>query len=196
MAPRFFENATPGILEEYNLEIESYNMLIARMEPENNIEVILDGVSSSNSDMPFLVIGKYDTNDFGAYLREKYKNDDRIRFLGGIYNQEHLNVLRYFSNLYFHGHSVGGTNPSLLEAMASNTLIIANNNIFNEAILESNAFYFDTHADVKKHIESTSKKEHLDKVRNAKITIENKFNLNRINQQYLDLFEKAMNQSQ
>ena len=69
--------------------------------------------------------------------------------MGANYNQEHLNVLRYYSRYYFHGHSVGGTNPSLLEAMASNALIIANDNIFNKSILESDAVYFQNASDIK-----------------------------------------------
>lgn len=64
--------------------------------------------------------------------------------MGGIYNLEHLNNLRYYSKLYFHGHSVGGTNPSLLEAMASQALIAAHNNDFNKGVLKENAFYFQT----------------------------------------------------
>ena len=105
-------------------------MLIARLEPENSIEVILDGVAIANGDKPFLVIGKHETK-YGEYLKSKFKNQPNIKFIGGIYDINKLNNLRYYSNLYFHGHTVGGTNPSLLEAMASNSLICANNNPFN-----------------------------------------------------------------
>ena len=87
--------------------------------------------------------GKHDVNKFGAYLKNKFKNAKHIRFTGGIYDLEHLNNLRYYSHLYFHGHSVGGTNPSLLEAMASNVLMIAHNNEFTKSILGNDAFYFD-----------------------------------------------------
>tara|TARA_B110000093_G_C12907497_1_gene383190 strand:- start:1007 stop:1354 length:348 start_codon:yes stop_codon:yes gene_type:complete len=69
---------------------------------------------------------------------------------------EDLNNLRFFSRYYFHGHSVGGTNPSLLEAMASNALIIANNNIFNKSILEDNAHYFDNSNDIKEILNQDS----------------------------------------
>jgi hypothetical protein len=96
------------------------------------------------------VVGKHETK-FGSYLKSKFNNYDKIRFLGGIYDIEHLNNLRYYSNLYFHGHSVGGTNPSLLEAMASNSLIVANNNIFNKSILNEDAFYFDSVSDIVSH---------------------------------------------
>jgi glycosyltransferase involved in cell wall biosynthesis len=62
--------------------------------------------------------------------------------MGAIYNMAILNSLRHFSRFYFHGHSVGGTNPSLLEAMACQTFIIAHNNEFNKAILGEEALYF------------------------------------------------------
>ncbi len=142
-----FSDPNEKVLEGYNLTKEKYGMLVARMEPENNIETILDGVHESDHQNPFLVIGKI--NKFASYLQEKYKNDSRIRFMGPIYNLSDLNNIRYYSRYYFHGHSVGGTNPSLLEAMASNALIIAHNNPFNKAILNEDAAYFDNNRDVK-----------------------------------------------
>jgi len=123
------------------LSAYKYDMLIARLEPENSIEIILDGVVKAAVDRPFLVIGKHET-EYGNYLKEKYSGVTQIRFIGGIYNIDILNSLRYYSNLYFHGHTVGGTNPSLLEAMASNSLICANDNPFNRYILGNDAIYF------------------------------------------------------
>lgn len=142
-----FNNPDVSILNKYNLKEEGYHMLIARMEPENNVETILDGMKSSNSKLPFLVIGKTE-NEFGTYLVDKFKEDQRIRFLGGIYDLNDLNNLRHHSTYYFHGHSVGGTNPSLLEAMASSAFIVANENEFNGAVLEKEALYFKTAEDV------------------------------------------------
>lgn len=143
-----FNSPDITILKEYGLESYSYSMLIARLEPENNIESILDGISLSKSKEIFLVIGKHNVNKYGTYLKEKYKNHQYIRFIGGVYNLNHLNNLRYYSKFYFHGHSVGGTNPSLLEAMASGALIIANDNIFNKSILKNNALYFKNAEDI------------------------------------------------
>ena len=116
-----------SILKKYHVEKYGYNMLIARMEPENNVETILDGVVLSDSKTPFLVIGDYTINNFGQRIKEKFSNNSQIIFLGSIYNNYELNVLRFFCNFYFHGHSVGGTNPSLLEAMGSSNFIIAHN---------------------------------------------------------------------
>lgn len=134
-------NPTSSVLEAYAVQPNGYNMLIARMEPENNIETILNGVVGSNDTAPMLVIGNV-SNAFGKYLVAKFDGDSRIKFLGPNYDIQALNSLRYFSKLYFHGHSVGGTNPSLLEAMGSGALICAHQNEFNSAILGTDAFYF------------------------------------------------------
>lgn len=119
----------------------SYSLLIARLEPENSIEVVLDGFVMADKNEPFIVIGNYKTR-FGSYLKDKFKKIGLIWFVGSIYEIDLLNNLRYYSNHYFHGHTVGGTNPSLLEAMASYCMICAHDNIFNRSILGSDAFYF------------------------------------------------------
>src|SRR5690606_9956973 len=129
----------------------------------------------------FLVIGKHDVNKYGIYLKQKYKDFGYIKFVGGVYNLEHLNNLRYYSNLYFHGHSVGGTNPSLLEAMACNTLIVANNNIFNKAILGNDATYFETSEDIGFLIDTLSKKENESLLINNINKIHKEFNWEKIN---------------
>lgn len=146
-----FDNQNVQALEEFNVEPCNYDMLIARLEPENSIEVILDGVVQAEVKRKFLVIGNHN-NKYGAYLKKKYQLHKEIIFIGGIFDIKKLNNLRYFSNIYFHGHTVGGTNPSLLEAMACNTLICANDNIFNKFILEKDAVYFNDRNDVADHL--------------------------------------------
>ncbi|WP_442589243.1 DUF1972 domain-containing protein [Pedobacter sp. AW31-3R] len=151
-----FLNPDLSVLTEYNLEQNNYDLLIARLEPENSIEIILDGVAKANAGRPFLVIGKHLTT-YGEYLKDKFKNYPLIRFVGGIYNIDKLNTIRYYSNIYFHGHTVGGTNPSLLEAMASNSLMCANDNPFNRYILGDDALYFNTPDEVCKVLQEVNK---------------------------------------
>lgn len=136
-----FKSPNKECLAKYNLNVHGYNLLVARLEPENNIETILSGITKSKLKQPFLVIGNHETK-YGKYLKEKFADQYNIRFVGGIYDINTLNNLRHFSNLYFHGHTVGGTNPSLLEAMASQCLICAHDNIFNKAVLGNDGFYF------------------------------------------------------
>ena len=186
-----FSDPKEEVLSQYNVEKNNYNLLIARFEPENNIEVILDGITESQDNKVMLVIGSND-NSYGDYLKKKFYNYRNIRFIGGVYNKMHLDNLRYFSNLYFHGHSVGGTNPSLLEAMATKALIVAHNNEFNRAILEENAFYFSNAEDIKHLIKTVKRKDYEKIVQDNFNTILQEFNWNKINESYLRLFEKSL----
>lgn len=139
-------------IEAFEVSAGEYFMLVARMEPENNIDLILKSYEKCKRKEPFLVIGNYKTR-YGRYLYKKY-NNSQIRFIGSIYDKKILDSLRFFCKAYLHGHSVGGTNPSLLEAMASSTFIIAHKNPFNASVLCSNALYFDTMENLSQHYEN------------------------------------------
>jgi glycosyltransferase involved in cell wall biosynthesis len=180
------------ILESYKLKPYDYNLIIARIEPENNIEMIIKGYLESKTTKCLIIIGKTDT-PFAKELIIKYK-EKRIKFIGGVYNQNDLNYIRYYSFIYFHGHSVGGTNPSLLEAMATNTVIVAHNNIFNRSILESNAFYFDTKTDITHILESIkNKKDYTHYSMSNYKKINDIYNWDSISLQYLNLFSSILN---
>ena len=183
------------ILAKYKLEKLKYHLLIARIEPENNIETILDGLVISNTKAPFLVIGDYKKNNFGKRLKLKYESNKNIIFCGSIYNLSELNSLRYYSNLYFHGHSVGGTNPSLLEAMGSGNLIVAHNNIFNKAVLKEDAYYFYTPEDVSFYIKNKSKEKESVKIDNNKLRIKTEYNIDKINNTYLNFFYECLSKN-
>ena len=138
-------------LKEYGLVGNSYFILVARLEPENNINMVIDGYLASNQygRKPLVVVGKTNTS-YGKKLVAKYGNNLNIKFVGGIYDIDKLNSIRHFSYAYFHGHSVGGTNPSLLEAMASECFILSHNNVFNHSVLRDNAIYYQSTEDVTK----------------------------------------------
>ena len=188
-----FDTPNPEILKEYQVEKENYNMIMARFEPENNLDMVLEGIALNKKDQtPILVIGNHDTK-YGNYLKVKFKDYQNIKFMGGIYNLEHLNNLRYYSKFYFHGHSVGGTNPSLLEAMASKALVFAHNNDFNKGVLKENAYYFSSPEEVKKLLQTIKKNDNLQFIENNFEAIIKDFNWNKINGQYLQLFEECFN---
>ena len=180
------------ICKEYNVKKYNYDMLIARLEPENNIETILDGVAASKNKRDFLVIGNHATK-YGQYLKKKFSHIKHIVFVGGVYNKNTLDSLRYFSNLYFHGHTVGGTNPSLLEAMGSSALICAHDNQFNSAILGSDAFYFKNSQDLIDHIENVSKERYSLYLKNNTQKIKELYNWNAIIEQYENIFQAQSN---
>ncbi|HKZ67051.1 MAG TPA: DUF1972 domain-containing protein [Chitinophagaceae bacterium] len=141
-----FTDPDNSIPETYKLSPHQYFLLVARMEPENNIEMILRGWQASAQAYPLVIIGSI-SNKFGKYLNTEF-NHQHIFFVGSVYDQYILNNLRYYSARYFHGHSVGGTNPSLLEAMACRCNIAAHNNAFNKAVLQNGADYFSNAGEV------------------------------------------------
>ena len=143
------DNYNEEFLKEFSLEANNYYLLVARLEPENNITMAIEGylASKENGKRPLIIVGKTNT-PHGKELVAKYGHEKFIHFVGGIYDFNKLNSIRHFSYAYFHGHSVGGTNPSLLEAMASDCFILANDNIFNKAVLGENALYYPDHINV------------------------------------------------
>jgi len=167
------ENYDSSMLKELNVEANKYFLLIARMEPENNIETIIKGYLISDPNDPLIIIGGF-KNKFGQYLVKKYQSK-KLRFAGAIYDQSSINSIRHYSLLYFHGHSVGGTNPSLLEAMACSCNIAAHDNIFNKGILQEDAYYFFDASDVSHIIDlpydekiiHQRQEKNIEKIRNA-----------------------------
>jgi len=133
------------VLEQLNLRPKAYFLAIARIEPENHIETLVHAHAASGTHIPLVIVGGLNT----PLARELTTSPpDNIRFPGPIYEKPVLDALRKHARLYFHGHSVGGTNPSLLEAMASGCTICAHDNPFNRSVLESNACYFGDQGDL------------------------------------------------
>jgi glycosyltransferase involved in cell wall biosynthesis len=171
----------------------SYDLLIARMEPENNVEVIIKGYLKKKSGRKLLLVGSYVATKFGQFLFENYSSNESIVFLGPIYDMNTLNNLRYFSNLYFHGHSVGGTNPSLLEAMSCSCCIIAHDNIFNKSILNQDAYYFADENQLSEWLFLDKRHDDISlKVKNNLNKIQHQYDWEVINTAYLDFIEKCI----
>jgi glycosyltransferase involved in cell wall biosynthesis len=135
--------APPSVepLIDWSLAPERYYLVVCRLEPENHVLEILQAFHNSHSNKKLIVVGNYlaDTR-YVAQLREVH--DSRIRMIGTVYDQDKLTCLRCHSFAYLHGHSVGGTNPSLLEAMGCGNLIFAHDNLFNRETLGPCGYYF------------------------------------------------------
>lgn len=188
-----FNRPEESMLERMSLSKFNYHMLVARMEPENNIEMILEGHMLSSSQKRLILVGNYN-NHFGTYLKNKY-TDRRIQFWGPIYDLQLLNNLRHFSSLYFHGHTVGGTNPSLLEAMASQALVISHNNVFNKSVLGTDALYFDSAADIATLLDKCiDKNEYMEFIHNNNEKIVNFYSWDYITNQIEKCFSDAWNE--
>ncbi|MDZ7847528.1 MAG: DUF1972 domain-containing protein [Owenweeksia sp.] len=181
----------PDELQRYGVQPGEYNLVVARLEPENNIQSILKGLSESQSDLVTLVIGNHNT-PYGNHLKSKF-SDSRIRFVKGTFKKERLDNLRYFSNIYFHGHSVGGTNPSLLEAMACSCMICAHDNPFNREVLGDDANYFLDPSDVSNanNILKRNDKQRQKTKRNLE-KIKDKYNWQVVTDQYELLMQQAL----
>lgn len=178
-------------LNKYGVQSKKFKLLIARMEPENNIETVIKGVISSKSKAPLIVIGNLDTGH-GKYLVKKYQ-DPKIRFCEAEYNKEILNSLRQSCSIYFHGHSVGGTNPALLEAMAAQSFIVAHDNPFNRATLANNAQFFSDASDITKLIDKPLESDtKLTFIKNNLTLIRERYNWKIIGDQYEVTMQQLM----
>lgn len=140
------------VLEKYGLTHKDYYLVVSRLEPENNIHLIVEGFNRSESKKPLIIIGNKIDNQYVQGLL-KYDSEN-IKFLDGIYDREELRALRFSCFAYIHGHSVGGTNPSLLEALGSGNISICHDNVFNREVTQNAQIYFDTHVRLKIEIES------------------------------------------
>lgn len=128
-------------LAQLGLEPQGYHLVVARFEPENNVHLIVEGFARSTAKLPLIVVGSAPYSD--RYTQQVHElADARVRFVGGLWDQELLDQLYANARVYWHGHSVGGTNPSLLRAAGSGTATNAFDVGFNREVLESSGRYF------------------------------------------------------
>ena len=124
----------PELLDSFGLSTRKYFLVVARLEPENHTDFIVGTYSKLDTEIPLIVVG--DTNYESDYIGALRDNgDDRVRFLGGVYDGHVLEALLHHSLLYIHGHSVGGTNPVLLQAMACSCAIAYLDVSFNTEVI-------------------------------------------------------------
>ena len=137
-------NETPtNRLHDLGLAAGGFHLVVARFEPENHVDVIVDGYRRSNAELPLVVVGS--APYAAAHTTEIERlaaGDPRIHLVGGIYDQELLDQLYAHAYTYIHGHSVGGTNPSLLRAMGAGTAVIAYDVVFNRDVLGTDGLFF------------------------------------------------------
>ncbi len=128
-------------LAQWALEPGEYSIVVCRLEPENHVAEILQAYQHSQTRRQLIVLGNHRAPT--AYVQRLLAiRDPRIRLIGTVYDAAVLTSLRYHAFAYFHGHSVGGTNPSLLEAMGCRNLVIAHDNRFNRETLASAGLFF------------------------------------------------------
>lgn len=131
-------------LKKNGLRSKEYYLVVGRFVPENNFEIMIREFMKSNSKKDFAIITNVNEK-FLSELERKlhFQKDKRIKFVGTVYDAELLMKIREEAYGYFHGHEVGGTNPSLLEALGSTDLNLLLNVGFNKEVAEDAAFYWD-----------------------------------------------------
>lgn len=147
-----FINLSEKTSKKYNIEKNKYAFKVCRIEPENNLDMILEAFSKTN--FKIIIVGNWNNSDYGKNLRNNNKKYKNLILLDPIYEQEILDELRGNCALYIHGHSVGGTNPSLVEAMSLKLCCIVFKVSYNIETTENKALYFSTSNELKQIIHS------------------------------------------
>jgi len=135
---------SPVLLNSHSLDPDGYWLILARLEPENNIDMMIEGYIKSNSRKPLLIVGSFTSRKYEREILARVGRNRAVFFVGSIYEKSVINTLRRQAFGYIHGHSVGGTNPSLLEAMVAGNLILAHDNEFNRETCDGCALFFDS----------------------------------------------------
>lgn len=145
--------ADVGQLVPFGLKKNNYALLVARPEPENSILEIVKAYSCKTRGMPLLILGEYTPESNGYQKQVVDAAGSEVKFVGAIYNKAVVQSLRYFARFYIHGHTVGGTNPSLIEALGAGSAVLAYDNKFNRWVAGEGAHYFSSEKECAKKIE-------------------------------------------
>ena len=141
--------------EKYNLIPQEYYFNVARIEPENNIHLMLEAFAEM-PEKQLVLVGNWHKNEYGEGLLDKFKQFNNIKMLNPIYEPNEINLLRSNCKLYIHPHSVGGTNPSLVEAMYLGLPIVAYDVVYNRATTEDQALYFKNATALKEEVKNNA----------------------------------------
>lgn len=177
------EEKTAEILKDYHVEKGEYAITVCRIEPENNSRMVLEAFAKTGR--PLLYIGNWDHSEYSRSLKAKYSGKPNIKMMDAVYDLDTLYALRSNAGLYVHGHSAGGTNPSLVEAMHFGMPIIAYDVVYNRETTEGQASYFRDATQLAELL----KKEKLDGAPMKEIA-ERRYRWKHISQQYVNLYKK------
>ncbi|SEJ25906.1 Glycosyl transferases group 1 [Pseudomonas linyingensis] len=135
-------SADASLLTPYNIQPGGFSVIIARPEPENSFLEMVRAFSQVPRDHRLVVLGNFkpDSNPFHRQVMDAAS--DEVIFPGAIYEAPVVQALRFYSRFYLHGHRVGGTNPSLVEALGAGCAVIAHDNHFNRWVAGPEAVYF------------------------------------------------------
>lgn len=142
-------------LNDLGLAPDEFHLVVARFEPENHVDLIVEGYVSSTATLPLVVVGSAPYADaYTARVREAAGDDPRVRLIGGVWDQGLLDQLYAHALTYLHGHSVGGTNPSLLRAIGAGAATAAYDVSFNREVIGAECEFFSSLHDVARIVEA------------------------------------------
>ncbi|MDN3669276.1 glycosyltransferase [Echinicola jeungdonensis] len=186
--------ADPNLIDKWKLEKEGYYLIVGRLVPDNNADLILEGFTKSATKRKLVVVGDVPYKDAFA---ERLKNlpDERLLFTGYVRDPHELAALYQNCYAYFHGHEYGGTNPAMLKALGYSCAILALDTCFNREMLQNGKFgwYFEKNReDVKQIIDKAEQHpEEMKKLReNSPAGLTQKYNWDHVTDQYIAVFEE------
>jgi len=163
---------------------DGYALALCRIEPENNVKLILESFSKTNKKLKF--IGNWENSDFGRSMKFKYQQIENVDIIDPIYDIETLFEIRQKCSFYVHGHSAGGTNPSLVEMMHFSKNIFAFDCDYNRATTENKANFFSNTVELVSLIENENNIYNADEMKNI---AECRYTWEIVKRQYFDLLE-------
>jgi glycosyltransferase involved in cell wall biosynthesis len=174
-------------LQRYSFLGQAYCFSVARIQPDNNIEMILSAFAQS-PEHTLAMVGNWSASGFGRELKAQYGSCENLHLLDAIYDQDELNVLRGHCSIYVHGHSAGGTNPSLVEAMHLGLPILAFDVIYNRSTTEGAAEYFGSAAELAGRLRSVPAAEWNCQRSRMKSIADRRYCWSRIAAKYAEIF--------
>lgn len=184
--------------KKYSITSKNYYLIVGRFIPENNYETIIREFMKSKTKKDLVIICNLEKNKFYESLQNStnFEKDARIKFIGSVYDQEALLYFRQHAYAYLHGHSAGGTNPSLLEALANTNVNILYDVSYNKEVGQESCFYFNKQENNLKKIimkvDKLTEKEQKKYGDLAKQRIHESYTWPLIANQYIELFDKLL----
>ena len=146
-----YVESTKADHEKYPFLKLLYAVKVCRIEPENNVHLVLEAFTKIKNRY-LVIVGNWDNSEYGRNLKKLYSNHKNLFLLNPIYDQRTIDLIRGHAILYIHGHSAGGTNPSLVEAMNLNLPVLAYRVSYNKTTTENRADYFSTSNDITEYV--------------------------------------------
>lgn len=194
LTPSCLDNSDEKLIkwyEEKSVKLNEYYLVVGRFVPENNYETMIREFMKSDTKKDFVIITNVEKNRFYEQLKEitGFEKDKRIKFVGTVYDKELIKKIRENAFAYFHGHEVGGTNPSLIEALASSKLNLLLDVGFNQEVGADVALYWNKEPhNLEQLIKYVEENDYSDMEIKAKERIQHYFSWDYIVGQYEEVF--------